>query len=231
MTDKLNILLVEDDFNLGLVIQDNLKQEGFGVHLSRDGKEGLKQFNQREYDLCVLDVMLPEKDGFSLAEDIRKVNTEVPIIFLTAKDMMEDKVKGFESGGDDYITKPFSNEELILRVRAVLKRTGKRTSQENNSVFEIGDFVFDTENFRLKDPMEEERKLTKKEAAVLKILCEHMNKVIERELVLNLIWGKDDYFTGRSLDVFITKLRKYLKADERIKILNIHGVGFKLEVE
>lgn len=229
MSEKVNILLVEDDFNLGLVVQDTLKREGFHTHLCRDGKEGLKKFNENAYDLCVLDVMLPEKDGFSLATDIRKINENIPIIFLTAKIMMEDKVKGFESGGDDYLTKPFSNEEFLLRIKALLKRVGKDQKKEDRSVFEIGDYRYKTETYMLTDPMGEERKLTKKEAHVLKLLCEHKNKVIERALVLNLIWGKDDYFTGRSLDVFITKLRKYLKADESIQIINMHGVGFKLE--
>ena len=229
MSDKVNILLVEDDFNLGLVVQDTLKREGFKTHLCRDGKEGLKQFNDKQYDLCVLDVMLPEKDGFSLAEDIRKINEEVPIIFLTAKNMMEDKVKGFESGGDDYLTKPFSNEEFLLRIKALLKRVGKDQKKEDAGQFEIGEYRYNSKDFMLTDPMGEENKLTKKEAHVLKLLCEHKNKVIERELVLNLIWGKDDYFTGRSLDVFITKLRKHLKADDSIKIINMHGVGFKLE--
>ncbi|MEM7161032.1 MAG: response regulator transcription factor [Bacteroidota bacterium] len=229
MSDKLNILLVEDDFNLGLVVQDTLKREGFNTHLCRDGKEGLQQFNAQNYDLCVLDVMLPEKDGFSLAEDIRKVNENVPIIFLTAKNMMEDKVRGFESGGDDYLTKPFSNEEFLLRVKALLKRSGKVKKDENKHVHQIGEYTYDSLSFLLRDPMGEERKLTKKEASVLKLLCEHKNKVIERALLLNLIWGKDDYFTGRSLDVFITKLRKYLKEDESIQILNMHGVGFKLD--
>lgn len=229
MSEKLNILLVEDDFNLGLVVQDTLKREGFQTHLCRDGKEGLKQFNSQNYDLCVLDVMLPEKDGFGLAADIRKINEEVPIMFLTAKDMMEDKVKGFESGGDDYLTKPFSTEEFLLRVKALLKRVGKGEKKVENSIFEVGEYRYNTETFLLTDPKGEERKLTKKEAHVLKLLCEHKNKVIERALVLNLIWGKDDYFTGRSLDVFITKLRKYLKADDSIQILNMHGIGFKLE--
>ena len=229
MNEKLNILLVEDDFNLGLVVQDTLKREGYHTHLCRDGKEGLKQFNERHYDMCVLDVMLPTKDGFSLAADIRKINANIPIMFLTAKNMVEDKVRGFEIGADDYLTKPFSNEEFLMRVRSLLKRVGKKVDEVKSNIHQIGSYSFNTETFMLTDPMDEEKKLTKKEANVLKLLCEHKNKVIERALVLNLIWGKDDYFTGRSLDVFITKLRKYLKQDESIKILNMHGVGFKLE--
>jgi DNA-binding response OmpR family regulator len=227
MDKKANILLVEDDMNLGFVIQDNLKMNGFQVHLSQDGKEGLNAFGDGNYDLCLLDVMMPKKDGFSLAADIRKLDTEVPIIFLTAKTMTEDKVKGFKVGADDYITKPFSTDELILRIEAILKRTMKNESVNQNE-FVLGSYVYDVSNYLLKHDSED-KKLTKKEAEILKILCENKDKVIERELVLNLVWGDDSYFNGRSLDVFITKLRKYLKADESVKITNIHGVGFKLE--
>jgi len=227
MDKKANILLVEDDMNLGFVIQDNLKMNGFQVHLSQDGKEGLNAFGEGDYDLCLLDVMMPKKDGFSLASDIRKLDTEVPIIFLTAKTMTEDKVKGFKVGADDYITKPFSTDELILRIEAILKRTMKNESTNQNE-FVLGSFVYDVDNYLLKHDSED-KKLTKKEAEILKILCENKDKVIERELVLNLVWGDDSYFNGRSLDVFITKLRKYLKADESVKITNVHGVGFKLE--
>lgn len=232
MADKTKILLVEDDFNLGLVIQDFLSLEGYQVHLCRDGKEGLQKFNKNNYDLCLLDVMLPEKDGFSIAEDIRKVNLEVPIVFLTAKSLPEDKVKGFKAGGDDYITKPFNNEEFLLRIKAILKRTAGTVIEEdeNKGVYELGDYKFDSINLRLYIN-DTEKKLTKRESAILKLLTEHKNKVIERSLVLNLIWGDDNYFNGRSLDVFITKLRKYLADDEKIQINNLHGVGFKLEVE
>jgi len=227
MHRKAKILLVEDDMNLGFVIQDNLKMDGYQVHLSQDGKEGLKAFGEGQYDLCLLDVMMPKKDGFSLALDIRKIDLEVPIIFLTAKTMTEDKVKGFKAGADDYITKPFSTDELILRIEAILKRTMKSDLAGAN-IFELGTYTYDVANYLLKHPSED-KKLTKKEAEILKILCENKDKVIERELVLNLVWGDDSYFNGRSLDVFITKLRKYLKADSSIKITNIHGVGFKLE--
>lgn len=232
MADKTKILLVEDDFNLGLVIQDFLSLEGYQVHLCRDGKDGLQKFNKNNYDLCLLDVMLPEKDGFSIAEDIRKVNLEVPIVFLTAKSLPEDKVKGFKAGGDDYITKPFNNEEFLLRIKAILKRTAGTVIEEdeNKGVYELGDYKFDSINLRLYIN-DNEKKLTKRESAILKLLTEHKNKVIERSLVLNLIWGDDNYFNGRSLDVFITKLRKYLADDEKIQINNLHGVGFKLEVQ
>jgi DNA-binding response OmpR family regulator len=231
MKEPLKILLVEDDFNLGFVIQDNLKSEGYVVHLMKDGKEGLQQFNREDYDLCLLDVMLPKKDGFSLAEDIRKIDQEVPIVFLTAKSMTEDKISGFKSGADDYITKPFSNEEFLLRIKAILKRTGRLgTSNDQDRTFKIGDFSFDYSDFQLAHN-DSVTKLTKKEADILKLLCEHQGKVLERELVANLVWGDDSYFVGRSMDVFITRLRKYLSADKKVSINNVHGVGFKLVVE
>lgn len=224
------ILLVEDDPGLGFVIQDTLKEKGYTVHLCRDGKEGLMQFNKGSYDLCLLDVMMPKKDGFELARDIRKINTEVPLIFLTAKSMVEDKVEGLKTGADDYITKPFSNEELLLRIEAVLKRYKKDLSRNDNAddVFKIGSFEFNPTNFQLSIG-DDKRSLTKKEAGVLKILCEHKNKVIERELITNMVWGDDSYFVGRSLDVFITRLRKHFADDETVNIANVHGVGFRLE--
>lgn len=228
---KANILLVEDDPGLGFVIQDTLKESGFTVHLSRDGKDGLSQFHTHKYDLCLLDVMMPKKDGFELASDIRKINREVPIIFLTAKSMVEDKVKGFKAGADDYITKPFSNEELTLRIEAVLKRyqIGDSEEPDNTQIHQMGAFTFNLDTFELSHP-ETSRKLTRKEAGILKLLCENKNKVIERELIANLVWGDDSYFVGRSLDVFITRLRKYFSIDPKVTIANVHGVGFKLEV-
>ena len=230
MSEKIKILLVEDDTNLGFVIQDNLSSLNYHVHLSKDGKEGLLAFNSDTFDLCLLDVMLPKKDGFSLAEDIRKVDKNVPIIFLTAKSLAEDKVKGFKVGADDYITKPFNMDEFQLRIEAILKRSGK-TEQAETAKIEIGSYTFDTSTYKLSKEGEEERKLTKKEAEILKLLSQQNGKVIERELILNLVWGDDNYFNGRSLDVFITKLRKYLKADENINIKNIHGIGFVLTTE
>lgn len=228
--DKKKILLVEDDFNLGIVVQDFLTLEGYSVHLCRDGKEGLQKFNKNQYDVCLLDVMLPEKGGYEIAEDIRKVDKEIPIIFLTAKSNPEDKVKGFKSGGDDYITKPFNREEFLLRIKAILRRANNEYDEdEEQGIIEIASFKLDFNNLKLHHEVEE-KKLTKRETAILKLLSENRNKVIERSLVLNLIWGDDNYFNGRSLDVFITKLRKYLKHDDSIKINNIHGVGFKLEL-
>lgn len=228
---KANILLVEDDLNLGFVIQDALKRRGYTVHLCRDGKEGLRKFNEQPYDLCVLDVMLPQKDGFSLAEDIRLVNAQVPIVFLTAKSQTEDRIAGFKAGGDDYLTKPFSHEELILRIEAILRRTqGREEDVRERDRFEVGDYTFDHRNLMLSHPTEE-RKLTKKEAEVLRLLCLHADQVLPRELVLNMVWGDDTYFLGRSLDVFISRLRKYLKLDPKVQIVNVHGVGFKLVID
>jgi DNA-binding response OmpR family regulator len=226
MDKDIKILLVEDDLNLGFVIQDNLKHAGFKVHLSQDGKEGLNAFGSDTYDLCLFDVMLPKKDGFSLAEDVRKMNATVPIIFLTAKSQTEDKIKGFKLGADDYITKPFSMDELLLRIEAILKRMGDY--QTSMDVHQIGKYKFDVNNYTLMLG-DVHKKLTKKEADILKILSEQKGKVVERELILNMVWGDDSYFNGRSLDVFITKLRKYLNQDESIAIKNIHGVGFSLE--
>lgn len=230
-TSKANILLVEDDQNLGFVVQDALKRKGYTVHLCRDGKEGLKRFNEHTYDLCVLDVMLPQKDGFSLAEDIRLVNAQVPIVFLTAKSQAEDRIAGFKAGGDDYLTKPFSHEELVLRIEAILRRThGRGDDGRDRDRFEVGAYTFDHRNLVLSHPTEE-RKLTKKEAEVLRLLCLHQDQVLPRELVLNMVWGDDTYFLGRSLDVFISRLRKYLKLDPAVSIVNVHGVGFKLVVD
>ena len=228
MSDQIKILLVEDDYNLGFVVQNQLKSEGYKVQLCTDGVEGLKRFNEEEFHLCVFDVMMPKKDGFTLAKDIRKVNQEVPILFLTAKNQTEDKIEGFKAGGDDYLTKPFSTEEFLLRVKAILKRVNLVESEEVQTQFELGSIKFDAENYVLNYADGEEKKLTKKEAKILLLLVQHMNKVLPRDIVLNSVWGQDDYFVGRSLDVFITKLRKYLKPDESVKINNIHGVGFKL---
>jgi DNA-binding response OmpR family regulator len=186
------------------------------------------RFAKDTFDLCVFDIMLPKKDGFSLAEDVRKMNPHVPIIFLTAKSQSEDKIRGFKIGGDDYITKPFSMDELQLRIEAVLKRMGG--FQPSKDVHQLGDYKFDVNNYILSHP-NKEKKLTKKEADILKVLVEQKGKVVERDLLLNMVWGDDSYFNGRSLDVFITKLRKYLSEDKRITIKNIHGVGFSLENE
>ena len=227
---KVKILLVEDDTSLGFIISDQLKSDGYKVTLCTDGAEGFKRFNEEEFHMCIFDVMMPKKDGFTLASDIRKINNHIPILFLTAKSNDEDKVQGFKSGGDDYLTKPFNVEELQLRVAALLRRVNITLDAKDESSYQIGEYTFDTVNFQLKHD-NFGKSLTKKEAQILKILCKFMNQVVARDIVLTGVWGQDDYFVGRSLDVFITKLRKYLKEDEKIQIANVHGIGFKLEVE
>jgi len=227
--NKKRILLVEDDDSLGYVIQDLLHSSGYKTHLARDGKEGLLFFNENKYDLCLIDVMMPKKDGFELAADIKKLNNEVPLVFLTARNQKEDKIKGLKLGADDYITKPFDAEEFLLRIRAILRRVESEHDPVSN-VFSLGSFTFNPETLTLSRQGEDKR-LTKKESSLLKLLCEHKGKILERQVVSNLIWGDDSYFVGRSMDVFITRLRKYLKQDESVKISNVHGVGFRLEVK
>lgn len=232
MNNRTRILLVEDDPNLSLVLKDYLEMLGYDIILCKDGEEGLKAFKRKGFDLCIFDIMMPKKDGFTLAEDIRQTDIAIPIIFLTAKSLKEDRIKGFQIGCDDYITKPFSTEELSLRIKAILKRCkieNPLTSNKDNDIYEIGKFVFDFENMILKKG-NEKQSLTRKEAALLKLLCLNKNKILTRETALKNIWGENDYFIGRSMDVFIAKLRKYLKADSNISITNIHGTGFKLEV-
>lgn len=227
---KARILLAEDDTNLGFVIADQLKSEGYHVTLALDGSEAIQKFNQDTYHLCIFDVMMPKKDGFSLTKDIRKVDKTIPILFLTAKSMTEDKIEGFKVGGDDYLTKPFDFQELNLRIKSLLKRINIQDEEQDNILIKIGDYTFDTENYKLTHSLFE-KNLTKKEAHILNCLCKFKNQVVSREIVMNAVWGQEDYFIGRSLDVFITKLRKYFSHDERIQISNIHGIGFKLEIE
>ncbi len=229
LKNSAKILLIEDDPNLGLILQENLELQGFEVDLCTDGEEGRTTFLQNKFDLCLLDVMLPKKDGFTLAGEIRKINQDIPIIFLTAKALKEDRIEGFKIGGDDYITKPFSMEELLLRIQAVLKRSRHSTVAENQKMFSIGDYEFDTEK-QVLQIHHKKQKLTYKEAELLRLLCLHKNAILERELALKLIWGEDTFFNGRSMDVFITKLRKYLKEDSQLQIVNVHGKGFKLVV-
>lgn len=217
--------MVEDDPNLGFVIKDNLLMKGYDVTLCIDGEQGLNIFSQHDFNLCILDVMLPKKDGFTLAKDIRQKNKNIPILMLTAKAMTEDKLEGFQSGADDYITKPFDFEELLCRVEVFLRRSSV-TSEEKK--FTLGQFEFDYINLSLRNGSEE-KFLTQKEAEVLKLLYVNRGRVLKREEILNQVWGDDDYFMGRSMDVFISKLRKYLKADPAIQIVNYHGVGFRLE--
>lgn len=228
---KIHILLAEDDNNLGFVVKDSLKSNGFDVTLCLNGEDALKAFANGTFDICLLDVMMPKKDGFAVAETIRELNKNIPIIFLTAKAMQTDKVKGFTLGADDYITKPFDFQELILRINAILKRSRLITDKEEENImaYEIGKYHFDIKN-QVLTTTNFEQKLTKKETRILTFLCENINDIASREQLLKNIWGNDDYFSGRSMDVFISKIRKYLSEDNNIQILNIHGVGFKLEV-
>ena len=229
MSLKVNILLVEDDLNLGIILSDQLKSDGYAVSLCNNGVEAMQRFNEDKFHLCIFDVMLPRKDGFTLTRDIRKTNTAIPILFLSARGMTEDKVEGFNAGADDYLSKPFSIEELQLRIKALLKRVNIKVDEKEQTNYALGIFVFDTENqtLVLKDQV---KTLTKKEVQILKLLFKYKNQVVSREVILNAVWGQNDYFVGRSLDVFITKLRKYLREDPKILISNIHGVGFKFQI-
>jgi DNA-binding response OmpR family regulator len=226
---KPKILLVEDDPSLGFVLQDNLNLRGYDICLCQDGETGHQTFQSNEFDICILDVMLPKQDGFTLGRKIREINQQVPILFLTAKSMTEDKLEGFKLGGDDYITKPFNMEELVMRIEVFLKRSSG-VIPEVEKVFSVGDFNFDHGNLRLTNGQGAHKTLTVKESEVLKLLFLNRDRVLKREEILTRVWGEDDYFMGRSMDVFISKLRKYLKDDPRIEIVNYHGVGFKLEI-
>lgn len=226
---KAHLLYVEDDESLSFVTRDNLELKGYQITHCGDGQAALDKIGKENFDLCILDVMLPEVDGFTIAKEIRKFNTEVPIIFLTAKSLKEDKIHGLQLGADDYITKPFSIEELILKIEVFLRRS-KFVSSPKVSVYRIGTFEFDYKNLSLKHE-ETSRSLTQKEADLLRYFIENPNEVLKRNNILKSLWGDDDYFLGRSLDVFISRLRKYLKADSSLAIENIHGVGFRLKVE
>lgn len=222
------ILLAEDDPSLGFVIKDNLTLKGFDVALCPDGDVAMQKYAEEKFDICLLDVMLPKKDGFAVAKEIRLINKEIPIIFLTAKAMIQDKLEGFSTGADDYITKPFNLDELLCRIDVFLRRSNSPTQHESK-LFLLGDFEFDYANLTLKTEAYQ-KTLTQKEAEVLKLLHLNRGRVLKREEILKAVWGDDDYFMGRSMDVFISKLRKYLKEDPTIQIVNYHGVGFKLEV-
>ena len=223
-----HILLVEDDEHLGFMLRENLEMSGYQVRLCRDGEKGLTAFHNDDFHLCILDVMMPLKDGFALAEDIRRYNRQIPIVFLTAKNQSKDRIKGFRIGADDYVSKPFSLEELLLRVEALLKRVyDHETRSDKRDLFSLGKFSFDFSNQVLaKD--EEQIKLTNKEARLLKILVQHKDKVVERDVIMKSIWENDGYFVARSMDVFISRLRKHLSGDPDISISNIHGVGYRL---
>ncbi|HMR19195.1 MAG TPA: response regulator transcription factor [Sphingobacterium sp.] len=224
------ILLAEDDPNLGDLLKDYLELKGkYEVVLCQDGEQALDQFRRGRFDLCILDVMMPRKDGFSLGKDIRKMDETIPIIFATAKGMMEDKTQAFELGGDDYITKPFRVEELLLRIQALLKRVSKEKEDEAVDKFEIGNYFFDYTS-QIITYKGQQQKLSTKEAELLRLLCLKKNDVLTREEALIKIWHDDNYFTGRSMDVFLSKLRKYLKEDPNVEIVNVHGKGYKLLV-
>ena len=226
MEENLKILLCEDDENLGMLLREYLQAKGFEAVLCPDGEVGYREFQKAKFDICVLDVMMPKKDGFALAQDIRQQNAEMPIIFLTAKVLKADILEGFKIGADDYITKPFSMEELVLRIEAILRRVKGKKSREN-TVYHIGRFTFDTQK-QLLTIGEKQTKLTTKENELLALLCAHSNEILQRDYALKTIWIDDNYFNARSMDVYITKLRKHLKDDDQIEIINIHGRGYKL---
>lgn len=223
---KHKILLVEDDVNLAFVVKDTLVSKDYDVNHTADGNSALRAMSKDKYDLVLLDVMLPGIDGFGVSKHLRQQHNQTPILFLTARNMMEDRIRGFESGGDDYLTKPFSIEELTLRIKAILKRTMKQ--DVTPKAFSIGNYFFDGNTFALQHKMGTVT-VTKKEAELLGYLCVHKNKTVSREDILVQLWGENDYFKGRSMDVFIARLRKYFSLDDSVNITNVHGVGFRLE--
>ncbi len=227
MEQKTKLLLAEDDENLGLLLKEYLVAKGFEADLYPDGEAAYKGFMKEHYDICILDIMMPKKDGFTLAKDIRIINPDIPVIFLTAKNLKEDVIEGFKLGADDYITKPFSMEELIFRIEAILRRTSQESQASAQQVFTLGKYTFDTRKQILSDG-EETVKLTTKESDLLKLLCQNANKVLERNYALKSIWIDDNYFNARSMDVYITKLRKHLKDEPSVEIINVHGKGYKL---
>jgi len=255
-SEKGKIMLVEDSQNLRYVLKDYLEMLSYNVMDFSDGTSALKAFNKGNFDICIFDVMMPDKDGFTLIQEVRKIDKEIPVIFLTAKANKEDKVKGFKLGCDDYIAKPFSTEELALRIEAILRRTRHNVQKSSDLyqeiVYKFGDFVFNYSALQLDHPTVS-RSLTRKEAELLKLLCEHQNKLLPRELILKEIWGDEDYSVGRSMDVFLTKLRSYINIEKvskdhlnpnggrrnkykpgfepKVEICNVHGTGFILKVK
>lgn len=229
MSKKINILLAEDDENLGQLLQTYLRTKGFDVELTRNGKTAFERFNDAKYDFCIFDVMMPIMDGFTLAKEIREIDRKVPILFLTAKAMKEDKLEGFSIGADDYLTKPFSMEELLARITAILRRI-EAPANENDSTVMVGKILFEPE-LRVLHLAEGDKKLTTKENQLLSMLVKNQNEILDRQATLRAIWGDDNYFNGRSMDVYIAKLRKLLKEDEAIEIMNVHGKGFKFIVK
>jgi DNA-binding response OmpR family regulator len=229
MSKQKSILLAEDDENLGQLLQTFLKSKGYNVELARNGKQAYERFADGHFDFCIFDVMMPEMDGFTLAKEVRQIDPKTPILFLTAKSMKEDKLEGFNRGADDYMTKPFMMEELVARVQAILRRVSGDEENEDDEMQLIGHIKYEPVS-RILHLKEEDKKLTTKEGQLLNLLCKTRHDVLDRQAALRAIWGDDNYFNGRSMDVYIAKLRKLLKEDERIEILNVHGKGFKLIV-
>lgn len=229
MEKDIKVLLAEDDKNLGNILKAYLEAKNYPTVLCSNGKIAYEAFKRENFDFCVFDIMMPEMDGFTLTKKVRKIDKDVPILFLTAKAMQEDRIQGFEVGADDYLTKPFSMEELLLRIKAIMRRSSASTNEKVKSVFKFGKYTFEY-NRQLLIIDDKEQKLTSKEAELLKLLCENINGVLDRTIALNKIWFDDSYFNARSMDVYITKLRKYLKEDTNVELINVHGVGFKLVV-
>ncbi len=228
MENKLHILLCEDEESLGMLVREYLQAKGYDAELYLDGEAGYKAFAKGKYDMCLLDVMMPKMDGFTLARELRMINSEVPIMFLTAKNLKDDILEGFKLGADDYLTKPFSMDELVYRIEAILRRV-KAKSKQAAVRYQLGRFTFDTQRQVLSID-DKSTKLTTKESELLTMLCTHMNEVLERDLALKTIWIDDNYFNARSMDVYITKLRKHLKDDPNVEINNVHGKGYRLVV-
>ncbi|MFT4023895.1 MAG: response regulator transcription factor [Flavihumibacter sp.] len=228
MTGKGNILLAEDDQFLSELMKEALEDEGYSVEVCTDGQQAIDRFDKNKFDICLLDVMMPAKDGFMVAKKIRQQTDIMPILFISTKNMVEDRIRGYETGADDYITKPFSMKELLLKLEVFIRRT-RKLSYEKQEVFSIGRLTFSYTDRRLKGP-DTEIDLKQKEADLLKFLCEHSNRILKREEVLLAVWGKDDFFLGRSMDVYMTKLRKFLRADSNLIIETIHGHGFRFTV-
>jgi len=227
--EKFKILLAEDDLNLGVLLVDYLEAEGYEVKLCKDGEVALMAFQKKHFDLCLLDVMMPKLDGFSLAKQIRIKDKKIPILFITAKSLKEDKLKGYDLGADDYITKPFDEEELLWKIKAVIRRSADTKNENRNEIISIGKYIFDFHNQSLTIDGQTKR-ITGKESDILNYLSSRRNHVIKREELLKDLWGENDYFFGRSLDVFITKIRKYLKEDPSLSVENVFGVGFIFNV-
>lgn len=224
--ENIKIMLCEDDENLGMLLREYLQAKGYTAELFPDGETGYRAFMKQKFDICILDIMMPKKDGFTLAQEIRQSNIDIPIIFLSAKQLKEDILEGFRLGADDYITKPFSMEELVFRVEAILRRVRGKKNKES-SIYKLGNFLFDTQK-QLLTIGAKHTKLTTKENELLALLCSHANEILQRDFALKTIWIDDNYFNARSMDVYITKLRKHLKDDPQIEIINIHGKGYKL---